>query len=58
MTSKIPNGKVMGLDEEGEVNALYRFSGQKGLWIAGGSYRQARWFSKHLVSRAILFLSP
>lgn len=37
---------MWGLDEEGEVRALWRRTGQPGLWIMGGS--QCRPYSKYL----------
>jgi putative flavoprotein involved in K+ transport len=41
-------GPVWGLDEEGEVRALWRRTGQPGLWIMGGSLQQCRPYSKYL----------
>jgi hypothetical protein len=41
-------GLVWGLDEEGEVRALSRRTGQPGLWIMGGSLQQCRPYSKYL----------
>lgn len=35
-------GPVWGLDEEGEVRAMWRRTGQPGLWIMGGSLQQCR----------------
>ncbi|MDX6335946.1 MAG: hypothetical protein QOG05_3286 [Streptosporangiaceae bacterium] len=41
-------GPVWGLDQEGEVRALWRRTGQPGLWIMGGSLQQCRPYSKYL----------
>ena len=41
-------GPVWGLDDEGEVRALWRRTGQPGLWIMGGSLQQCRPYSKYL----------
>lgn len=41
-------GPVWGLDEEGEVRAMWRPLGQPGLWIMGGSFVQCRLMSKVL----------
>ena len=41
-------GPVWGLDEEGEVRAMWRRTGQPGLWIMGGSLQQCRPYSKYL----------
>ena len=41
-------GPVWGLDGEGEVRAMWRRTGQPGLWIMGGSLQQCRPYSKYL----------
>lgn len=41
-------GPVWGLDEEGEVRAMWRRTGQPGFWITGGSLQQCRPYSKYL----------
>jgi cation diffusion facilitator CzcD-associated flavoprotein CzcO len=41
-------GPVWGLDAEGEVRAMWRRTGQPGLWITGGSLQQCRPYSKYL----------
>ena len=41
-------GPVWGLDPEGEVRAMWRRTGQPGLWIMGGSLQQCRPYSKYL----------
>lgn len=41
-------GPVWGLDDEGEVRAMWRRTGQPGLWLCGGSLQQCRPFSKYL----------
>jgi putative flavoprotein involved in K+ transport len=41
-------GPVWGLDAEGEVRAMWRRTGQPGLWIMGGSLQQCRPYSKYL----------
>jgi cation diffusion facilitator CzcD-associated flavoprotein CzcO len=41
-------GPVWGLDDEGEVRAMWRRTGQPGLWIMGGSLQQCRPYSKYL----------
>ena len=41
-------GPVWGFDEEGELRAMWKRTGQKGFWIAGGSLQQCRPFSKYL----------
>jgi hypothetical protein len=43
-----PGRAVWGLDEEGEVRALWRRTGQPGLWIVGGNLQQCRPYSKYL----------
>jgi cation diffusion facilitator CzcD-associated flavoprotein CzcO len=39
---------VWGLDEEGEINGLYRPSGHPRLWYMGGGFQDSRWGSKLL----------
>jgi cation diffusion facilitator CzcD-associated flavoprotein CzcO len=39
---------VWGLDDEGELRAVWRKSGQDGLWFMAGNLQQARIFSKFL----------
>lgn len=41
-------GPVWGLDAEGEVRAMWKRTGQPGLWIMGGSLQQCRPYSKYL----------
>jgi putative flavoprotein involved in K+ transport len=41
-------GPVWGMDAEGEVRAMWRRTGQPGLWIMGGSLQQCRPYSKYL----------
>jgi putative flavoprotein involved in K+ transport len=41
-------GPVWGMDEHGELRAMWKQTGQQGFWIAGGSLRQNRSFSKFL----------
>jgi cation diffusion facilitator CzcD-associated flavoprotein CzcO len=41
-------GPVWGFDEEGELRAMWKRTGQRGFWIAGGSLQQCRPFSKYL----------
>ena len=41
-------GPVWGMDEHSELRAMWKRTGQKGFWIAGGSLRQNRSFSKYL----------
>lgn len=39
---------VWGLDDEGEINGLYRPSGHPKLWFMGGGFQDSRWGSKYL----------
>ena len=41
-------GPVWGMDEHSELRAMWKPTGQEGFWIAGGSLRQNRSFSKYL----------
>jgi putative flavoprotein involved in K+ transport len=41
-------GPVWGLDDEGELRAMWKATGQPGLWVCGGSLQQCRPFSKYL----------
>lgn len=41
-------GLAWGLDAEGEVRAMWRRTGQPGLWLMGGSLQQCRPYSKYL----------
>jgi hypothetical protein len=41
-------GPVWGLDDEGELRAMWRPTGQPHLWIMGGSLQQCRPYSKYL----------
>ena len=41
-------GPVWGLDEEGEVRAMWRPTAQPGFWLMGGSLQQCRPYSKYL----------
>ena len=41
-------GPVWGMDDHGELRAMWKRTGQEGFWIAGGSLRQNRSFSKYL----------
>jgi putative flavoprotein involved in K+ transport len=41
-------GPIWGLDHEGEVRAMWRSTGQPGLWLMGGSLQQCRPYSKYL----------
>lgn len=41
-------GPVWGLDGEGELRAMWKATGQPGLWLCGGSLQQCRPYSKYL----------
>jgi putative flavoprotein involved in K+ transport len=41
-------GPVWGMDEHSELRAMWKRTGQEGFWLAGGSLRQNRSFSKYL----------
>ena len=41
-------GPVWGMDEHNELRAMWKQTGQEGFWIAGGSLKQNRSFSKYL----------
>ncbi len=41
-------GPVWGMDDQGELRAMWKQTGQEGFWITGGSLRQNRSFSKFL----------
>jgi putative flavoprotein involved in K+ transport len=41
-------GPIWGMDEQGELRAMWKQTGQEGFWISGGSLRQNRSFSKFL----------
>jgi putative flavoprotein involved in K+ transport len=41
-------GPVWGMDEHNELRAMWKQTGQEGFWLAGGSLRQNRTFSKYL----------
>lgn len=41
-------GPVWGMDEHNELRAMWKRTGQEGFWLAGGSLRQNRSFSKYL----------
>ena len=41
-------GLVWGMDEHNELRAMWKQTGQEGFWLAGGSLRQNRTFSKYL----------
>ena len=41
-------GPIWGMDEHSELRAMWKRTGQEGFWIAGGSLRQNRSFSKYL----------
>ncbi|RAL61189.1 hypothetical protein DID88_010268 [Monilinia fructigena] len=41
-------GDVWGLDEEGELRAIWRKSGHEGFWFVGGNLEVCRWLSKRL----------
>ncbi len=41
-------GPVWGMDDHGELRAMWKRTGQDGFWIAGGSLKQNRSFSKFL----------
>ena len=41
-------GPIWGLDDEGEVRAMWRPTGQPGFWLMGGSLQQCRPYSKYL----------
>ena len=41
-------GQIWGMDEHSELRAMWKRTGQEGFWIAGGSLRQNRSFSKYL----------
>lgn len=41
-------GLVWGMDEHNELRAMWKRTGQEGFWLAGGSLRQNRSFSKYL----------
>ena len=49
-----PTGpKIWGLDEEGELNGIFRPTGHSGLWYAGGGFPDCRNLSKYLVSVSV-----
>ncbi|WP_101523528.1 hypothetical protein [Nocardioides houyundeii] len=41
-------GPVWGLDEEGELQGVWRRSGYDGLWFMGGNLAMARYYGKFL----------
>ncbi|MGE0231213.1 MAG: flavin-containing monooxygenase [Flavobacteriaceae bacterium] len=41
-------GPIWGLDDEGELRNMWKRTGQRGFWIAGGSLQQNRSFSRYL----------
>lgn len=41
-------GPVWGMDEQSELRAMWKKTGQEGFWIAGGGLQQNRSFSKYL----------
>jgi lysine/ornithine N-monooxygenase len=41
-------GPIWGLDQEGEVRAMWRRTRQRGFWLMGGSLQQCRPYSKYL----------
>ena len=41
-------GPVWGFDEEGELQGMWRPTGQQGLWFLAGGLAQCRIFSKVL----------
>lgn len=41
-------GPVWGLDDEGELQGVWRHSGQDGLWFMGGNLAMARFYGKFL----------
>jgi putative flavoprotein involved in K+ transport len=41
-------GPIWGLDDEGEVRAMWRPTRQPGFWLMGGSLQQCRPYSKYL----------
>ena len=46
-----PTGpKIWGLDEEGELNGIFRPTGHSGLWYASAGFPDCRNLSKYLVS--------
>jgi putative flavoprotein involved in K+ transport len=54
-------GPIWGLDEEGEVRAMLRPTGQPGFWLMGGSLQQCRPYSKYLalqIKANLVGLSP
>jgi cation diffusion facilitator CzcD-associated flavoprotein CzcO len=46
-------GPVWGIDGDGEIRAMWRPTGQEGLWITGGSFVQSRLMSKVLSQQII-----
>ena len=53
-------GPAWGLDDEGEVRAMWRPTAQPGFWLMGGSLQQCRPYSKYLamqIKAAMLGLS-
>jgi len=54
-------GPIWGLDDEGEVRAMWRPTGQRGFWLMGGSLQQCRPYSKYLalqIKADLVGLSP
>ena len=41
-------GQIWGYDTEGELNSMWRTTGQDGLWFTAGSLAQCRIYSKYL----------
>jgi cation diffusion facilitator CzcD-associated flavoprotein CzcO len=41
-------GPIWGIDEQSELRAMWKRTGQEGFWIAGGGLQQNRSFSKYL----------
>lgn len=41
-------GPIWGYDSEGEFNAMYKRTGQPGLWFHAGSFTQSRVYSRFL----------
>jgi hypothetical protein len=54
-------GPIWGLDDEGEVRAMWRPTGQRGFWLMGAACQQCRPYSKYLalqIKADLVGLSP
>ncbi|OJA09277.1 hypothetical protein AZE42_01998 [Rhizopogon vesiculosus] len=50
-------GAVWGLDEEGQIEGVWRHCGHDGLWFGIGNLLQSRIHSLHLAMREFLLYS-